>query len=56
MGICNNSMTGGVTVCGRSWAGRRKRKIRAIRELNPGPLVPETRIIPLDQSPSLNKH
>ena len=25
----------------------------AIRELNPGPLVPETRIIPLDQSPNL---
>ena len=24
----------------------------AIRELNPGPLVPETRIIPLDQSPN----
>ena len=23
----------------------------AIRELNPGPLVPKTRIIPLDQSP-----
>ena len=29
------------------------RKKGAIRELNPGPLVPKTRIIPLDQSPSL---
>ena len=26
-------------------------KIGAIRGLNPGPLVPKTRIIPLDQSP-----
>lgn len=31
-------------------------KIRAIRELNPGPLVPETRIIPLDQSPAWSKY
>ena len=28
-------------------------KIGAIRESNPGPLAPETRIIPLDQSPKL---
>ncbi len=38
------------------WRGGRRwfEKVGAIRELNPGPPVPETGIIPLDQSPKLS--
>ena len=33
---------------------KKNKKIGASRELNPEPLVPETRIIPLDHQPGLS--
>ena len=43
----------GVSIVFCSRAEKRKKNVGLVRELNPGPLAPEARIIPLDQQASV---